>query len=166
MRLVSWLLIASLNSLCCRSEEPKVPPPEAEPGLEVVDPDWNPEPTAVESARPDPPKTRDAASTRDKPEFRDGMSVEEAIRAVPTHYDYIGIDQDALERPLKDPEAFKPCRGAETHRFAIRVAVWDGKAVGIDVEAPPALRQCITEQIKKMEWRDKVQSINTIRYSF
>lgn len=147
-------------------------PPEApdDDRLEEVDPDWD---TGVGTGRaedPDPETERNLSKKESKeherPQFRDGMSVDEAIAAVPRHYDFIGIDQEALAKPLQDPETFKPCNAGSQH-FTLRVAVWDGKAVGIDVDTKnEKLKECLVEQVKQIEWTDKEESINTVEYSF
>jgi len=103
------------------------------------------------------------------PEFKEGMSVDEAINAVPQGTARVTIEPDELAVPLKDPKVYEPCKPAASAHWTIRVAVWDGKAVGLDITTTPAnkrLSECIAEQIKKITWRDKVASLNTVEYAF
>jgi hypothetical protein len=47
----------------------------------------------------------------------------------------------------------------------MKIAVWDGKAVGIDVTTPSAkLADCIKGKIREVTWEKKVKSLNTIEY--
>ena len=100
-----------------------------------------------------------------EPKFTEGMSVAEARNAVPAGTDRVNIDDEVLGRPLRDPELYKPCKlGGQN--FKTTVAVWDGRAVGIDVEAKNAqLAECIKEQVRNLKWRDKAKSLNTVEYS-
>lgn len=103
-----------------------------------------------------------------EPEFKDGMSVDEAINAVPQGTDRMNIDPDALGRPLADANLYKPCKLAPSQHLKIRVAIWEGKAVGIDVVATPKNDKavsCVKDQIKTVTWKDKVKSLNTVDYA-
>jgi hypothetical protein len=104
-----------------------------------------------------------------EPEFREGMSVEEAINAVPQGTERENIDQETLARPLMDANLYAPCKPAANAHFKLKVAVWGGRAVGIDVEAKPKndkLASCVKEQVSQLEWRDKVKSLNTVEFSY
>jgi len=104
-----------------------------------------------------------------EPEFKEGMSVDEAINAVPQGTARVTIEPDELAVPLKDPKVYEPCKPAANAHWTIRVAVWDGKAVGLDITTQPPnkrLSECIAEQIRKITWRDKVASLNTVEYAF
>jgi hypothetical protein len=51
----------------------------------------------------------------------------------------------------------------------LKVAVWNGKAVGIDVTTTPKnqkLTDCLTAKIKEIDWPDKVKSLNTVEFQF
>ena len=152
-------------------EEPKIPEDTGE-DLEAVDPDWDPEPNRSPGASADPdveqdlPPAEAEKNEKKKPEFEDGMSVQQAIAAVPSYYEYIGIDQDVLAKPLSNPDTYKPCKLTPAHHFTVKVAIWDGKTVGLDIDAPPAIKDCIAQQIKAIQWPEPVESINTIDYSF
>ena len=160
------LMAGAIAAAACKSEEPKVPPPRADPSLEEVDPSWNPEPDKQQAnaTRAEQPRS-ESGDELAKPEFREGMSVDEAIKAVPSGYDYVGLDQEVLERPLRDPATYEPCKNFQNYRFKVRLAIWNGKVVGMDLTAPPAIKDCVAEQIWKIEYPDKVESINTIDYA-
>lgn len=102
-----------------------------------------------------------------EPKFTPGMSVDEAIAAVPKGWEYSGIEPDALGAPLSDMKLYEPCKLNPSQHFQLRVAIWDGKPVGIDVKsANKALANCIKEQVAQVTWRNKVKAINTVDYSY
>jgi hypothetical protein len=104
-----------------------------------------------------------------EPEFKDGMSVDDAINAVPQGTPRVNIDTDRLSEPLRKPELYEPCKLAAAQHFSVRVAVWNGKAVGIDIDTKPPnqrVAECIDKQIRETTWDDKVKSLNTVEYSF
>jgi hypothetical protein len=108
----------------------------------------------------------DSTAAPAEPEFKPGMSVNEAIDAVPPGVERANIEQDALARPLMDPKLYEPCKLGTSH-FKLKVAVWDGKAVGIDLTTTPKndkLTECLRNQIGQLEWQDKVKSLNTVEY--
>src|SRR5690606_1134880 len=104
-----------------------------------------------------------------EPHFTPGMSVVEATNAVPSTTQRLNIEQEALAEPLMDPKLYEPCALRGNQHFQLRVAVWDGKAVGLDVATKPAdpkLEACLKQQISSLEWKDKAKSINSVEYSF
>lgn len=103
------------------------------------------------------------------PQFTPGMSVVEATNAVPDSAQRLNIEQEALAAPLMDPGLYEPCALAGHHHFKVRVAVWDGRAVGLDVSTQPSdskLESCLRQQLSNVEWKDKAKSINTVEYSY
>jgi hypothetical protein len=79
------------------------------------------------------------------------------------------MDQDALAEPLKDMKVYEPCKPRPNDHAKIRVAVWAGKAVGVDIETTPKnekLADCINQQIRQLTWKDSVPSLNTIEFGF
>lgn len=103
-----------------------------------------------------------------EPVFKEGGSVDEAIQAVPQGAERVNLDQEALGKPLQDMELYEPCKPGSA-RFKVRVAVWDGRAVGLDVDTTPKnpkLTECIKERIRSVTWPDKVKSLNTVEYQF
>jgi hypothetical protein len=114
--------------------------------------------------------SKDAKETKDtkEPEFTENMSVDEAIRAVPPDVERRNIDQETLGKPLQDLSVYEPCKPGSA-RVKLRVAVWNGKAVGIDVSTTPKndkLAQCIKSRVAELTWDKKVKSLNTIEYQF
>jgi len=108
-------------------------------------------------------------AAEEKPSFTPGMTVEEAIGAVPSTAQRIHIEEEALAEPLKQPELYEPCKLKGHEHFTLRVAVWQGKAVGLDLETKPKnadLETCLRTQIERIEWKDKVESLNTVEYSY
>lgn len=100
-----------------------------------------------------------------EPQFPENATVSQAIAAVPQGTERLNIEPDVLGQPLQDPKVYEPCKVGTQH-FKIKVAVWEGKAVGIDVDVKnPKLADCIKQQIRGIEWQDKVKSLNTVEYA-
>lgn len=103
-----------------------------------------------------------------EPQFTDAMSVAEAQSQVPPDADRLNMEQEVLAKPLQDGELYAPCKLGGGH-FKANVAVWDGRVVGLDLETQPKnprLAKCLSDQIRKVKWRDKVKSLNTVEFSF
>jgi hypothetical protein len=101
-----------------------------------------------------------------EPEFTQGMSVDEATKAVPSGIERRNIDQETLGKPLQDMSVYEPCKPGSA-RVKLKVAVWDGRAVGIDVTTTPKnekLATCVKQRISELKWEKKVKSLNTIEY--
>lgn len=113
--------------------------------------------------------TTDKKPAAVEPSFKEGGSVEEAIAAVPQGTPRVNVEQESLAKPLMDENLYKPCKMSPNQRFKLRVAIWDGKAVGIDLTATPKNDKavaCIRQQVQGITWRDKVKSLNTVEYQF
>lgn len=113
--------------------------------------------------------TEKASSTKGAagadPEFPEHASVSQAIAAIPRGTERANIEPDKLSEPLQNAELYEPCKLGSQH-FKVKVAVWGGKAVGVDVvTSNKTLAECIDRQIRSVEWRDKVKSLNTVEYS-
>ncbi|HVR19373.1 MAG TPA: hypothetical protein VMS65_06750 [Polyangiaceae bacterium] len=146
------------------------PPPEAPPAI-VEDPSEAPSPdkdkALSDEAYDEAPKEKPGASVPD-PEFKENGSVDEAIKAVPQGTPRLNIETEALSKPLMDGKLYEPCKIGSGH-FKVRVAVWNGKAVGIDLTTTPnspKLAECIKGRIREVTWDDKVKSLNTVEYQF
>ena len=78
------------------------------------------------------------------------------------------IDQETLSKPIQDFAVYEPCKPGAA-KVKMNIAVWDGKAVGIDITTSPKnekLSGCIKDRIKGLTWQAKVKSLNTVEYSF
>lgn len=114
------------------------------------------------------PQSVDGKALGGDPEFTENMSVNDAIKAVPHDADRLEIEADRLAEPLAEEGLYEPCKLGDGH-FKARVAVWNGRAVGVDIETQPQnpqLARCLDEQIRKTKWADKVRSLNTVEYSY
>jgi hypothetical protein len=165
-------VLLSLVVACGGSEpEPGVPPPAPEGPEEAPDRSWDTGGPTQTSAEPDASedehKSEPEADERKAPEFTDGMSVNDAIAAVPSHYEYIGMEQEVLAKPLMNTDTYKGCNVNQSTHFSVRIAVWNGKVVGADVSAKgnKKLAACIDSAVRKIEYKEKVESINTVEYS-
>lgn len=104
-----------------------------------------------------------------KPEFTENMSVDEAIKAVPPETERYNLDQETIAEPLRDMKVYEPCKPKPNESVNIRVAIWEGRAVGVDVDTKPAnpkLAECIKGRIRELRWRDSVPSLETIEFGF
>jgi hypothetical protein len=104
-----------------------------------------------------------------EPQFTPGMSVNDAINAVPQGIPRVNIDPETLSGPLKDQSLYEPCKLAGSQHFTLKVAVWDGRTVGIDLKTQPnneTVAECIKQQVLQLEWPDRVKSLNTVEFSF
>ena len=145
------------------------PPPE-EPTNSVESPT---EPPPAEEPKPDAEAKEEEAAPKAKadipdPEFKEGGSVDDAIKAVPQGTPRLNIETEALSKPLMDMKLYEPCKLGSGH-FKVKVAVWNGKAVGIDLTTTPnnpKLADCIKGRIREVTWEDKVKSLNTVEYQF
>jgi hypothetical protein len=150
--------------------EANVPPPPEDEREEVPDQNWETggarTPAPADEAEVEPTESADEA--RKEPEFAPGMSVNDAIAAVPSHYEYVGIEQEVLAKPLVNVETYKECKVNQSQHFKVKIAVWDGRVVGADVDAKgnKKLAECIDSVVRKLEYKEKVQSINTVEFSF
>ena len=147
-------------------------PPEHPPATEPVQPtvEKAPPPPSAEAAADAPPKEepKPEKPAAPEPQFTDGMSVADAIKAVPQGAERANIDQETLSKPIQDFAIYEPCKPGTEH-IKMKIAVWDGKAVGLDVAATPKndkLVACIKERLKTLTWQAHVKSLNTVEYSF
>jgi hypothetical protein len=146
---------------CATNPEPEAPKPSAPPEA-VTQPAPGAEAAPAAEASAEPASEAPAA-----PAFTPGMSVLDAQNAVPAGSNRLEVEQEALSAPLLRPELYAPC-GVKGHQhFQIHVAVWQGRAVGLDIATTPAdakLTACLRDQLLAVEWPDKVASLNTVQY--
>lgn len=176
---MSGKIIASLGCVAllfvgaCGGSQP--PPESPEPALEEPKPE--PKPESSEEPKAEEPTGEEGKGKGDgegkapaaDPTFKEDSSVDEAIAAVPQGTPRVNVEQDRLAKPLMDENLYKPCKMAPNQHFKLKVAIWDGKAVGIDLTATPKNEKvvaCIKQQINGITWKDKVKSLNTVEYQF
>jgi hypothetical protein len=162
-QLAAFSVLGFFVLACGGSEQPAEspsPPAVTEPAPVAPAADPMPEAPKEEPKAEKPPVV--------EPQFTDGMSVAEAIKAVPVGAERANIDQETLSKPIQDFAVYEPCKPG-TAKVNMNIAVWDGKAVGIDVTTTPKnekLSGCIKDRIKGLTWQAKVKSLNTVQYSF
>lgn len=169
MRELAVISLVSLCLLSCAGSAPPADSPESEPPT-AVSPPAPEKPVVVAPVAAEPPK---AESPKEEvavaePQFREGMSVEEAIKTVPQGAERANIDSETLGKPLQEFSVYEPCKPG-TAKFKLRVAVWDGKVVGADVSTTPKnekLTACIKDRLKTLAWQAKVRSLNVVEYAF
>ncbi|HEX3597808.1 MAG TPA: hypothetical protein VHU80_22020, partial [Polyangiaceae bacterium] len=117
------------------------------------------------AASDDAPAKAESGSAGD-PTFPPGASVDQATAAVPKGAARSNLDADRLAEPLQQESVYEPCKVGTQH-FKVRVAVWAGQAVGVDVTTPnKKLAECVDKQIRALSWPDKIRSLNTVEFSF
>ncbi|HEY4103056.1 MAG TPA: hypothetical protein VGM44_04160 [Polyangiaceae bacterium] len=159
-----FVLIFALAA--CGGSTPPAENPTAETSNEVTPPP--PAPSTEDTAtKPDaestPPKKEDVP----EPNFTPDMTVEQAIKAIPQGTERVNVDQETLSKPLQDEGLYEPCKPGSTH-FTVKIAVWRGKAVAIDLNTTPKnpkLVECLKGRIRDLTWSVKVPSLNTVEYS-
>ena len=172
-KLAAFSVLGIVLQACCSCPQPADSPAEVEAAAvaEAPAPEVAPTPAPAPAAEvPEPPKEEPAPAkpAAPEPQFTDGMSVADAIKAVPQGAERANIDQETLSRPIQDFAVYEPCKpGSE--KVKMKIAVWNGKAVGLDVTATPKndkLVACVKERIKTLTWQAHVKSLNTVEYSF
>jgi hypothetical protein len=123
-------------------------------------------PTAsAKDAKPSETESKPASEVSADPAFPENASVAEAMALVPKGTQRSNIDPETLGTPLSSEALYEPCKVGAQH-FKLRVAVWNGHAVGVDVTTPnKALASCIDKRVRSIEWHDKVRSLNNVDYS-
>jgi len=119
-------------------------------------------PPASSGDKSDTPRAGDDVAS---PQFPEGATVAQAIGAVPKGTPRANIDEETLAQPLQQASLYEPCKVGTQH-FKLKVAIWNGEAVGVDVTTPnKALASCIEKQVRGASWPHKVRSLNTVEYS-
>jgi len=119
---------------------------------------------AAESDKPPEAKAAEVA----EPVFTENMSVAQAQAAIPQGTPRSNLEQEALAKPLQEPTAFEACKIGNAH-FQVKVAIWNGKAVGVDLTTKPKnpkLAECLTARIRELNWPDRVRSLNTVEFQY
>jgi hypothetical protein len=164
-------LMIALLVLSCGGGTAEQAPPETPGGAET-------EPAAVRRNEPAPAATAAPASTKADPAglptpntkvtFPPNASVDEAINAVPQGLPRVNINDNDLQKPLMEMPRYESCKVPRSTRVSIRVAVYDGAAVGADITSKPKnakIEQCVAGVVRTMSW-PKVPSLNTMTFNF
>jgi hypothetical protein len=174
--LVAFSFLGLFLQACCscpqsaEAPESVAPPPPVEVAAPV---DAKPAPEAEAAPAPAPkeepkPEPKPEKPPAVEPQFTEGMSVADAIKAVPVGSERANIDQETLSTPIKDFDVYEPCKPGAAH-IKMKIAVWDGKAVGLDVTSTPKndkLVACVKDRLRSLTWKAHVKSLNTVEYSF
>ena len=163
---VLGFVAAALVSACGPATPPAESPAESEPAPAASEP-LTPPPASTEGSDDAEPAPPPASSVPD-PQFGENATVNEAIKAVPQGVERRDIDPETLGKPLQDLALYESCKPGAA-KVKMRIAVWDGKAVGIDLTTTPnnpKLADCIKGKIREITWEKKVKSLNTIEYQF
>ena len=167
MRELAAFSFLGIFVLGCGGSEPPTQAPKAEaPPLAAIAP--APKSSADPEDVPPEEAPKPAKPAVPDPQFTDGMSVADAIKAVPQGAERANIDQETLSKPIQDFAVYEPCKPGAAH-VKIKIAVWDGKAVGLDVTSTPKndkLVACVKDRLKSLTWQAHVKSLNTVEYSF
>ncbi len=147
----------------------KLPPPEGFNDPDEMEPldevDYSEYDDVNQAGLEDGEEGEEDSAPKGAPVFEDGMSVDQAMEAA-RGTERLNIEQEALGAPLTRPELYEPCKLTAADHFDLRVAVWEGRAVGIDLDMTDGKKKaCLIEQIKQVRWKDKVKSLNTVEYS-
>ena len=81
----------------------------------------------------------------------------------------LSADPETLSIPLKDSALYAPCKISGSQHFTLNVAVWDGRAVGMDIKTQPnnpALEACLRQQVSQIRWKDRAKGINQVEYAY
>ncbi len=103
------------------------------------------------------------------PKFTDGMTVEQAIKAVPQGVERENLEEEVMNKPLLDPSIYAPCKLSPSQHFNLRFALWDGRVVGMDLTTTPKsakVESCVRDIVTRATWRQKVRSLNISTVTF
>ena len=154
-------------SAACGGSTPPPEDPSTASGPVVPEKSEVTPPSDEDAPKPDAEPKKAAKEEVAEPNFTPDMSVEDAIKAVPQSAERLNVDQETLSKPLEEQSLYEPCKPGSTH-FTLRVAVWRGKAVAIDLNTTPKnpkLAECLKGRIREITWPAKVPSLNTVEYS-
>jgi hypothetical protein len=152
------------------SAPPPPPPTQAassatpdEPAATPPAPESSPTPAASTAPEPAPP-----SSAPPKIDFPPHASVDEAMKAVPSGLPRLNMSTDTLQAPLLDLKRYDKCKVPRSTKVTMRVAVFDGAAVGVEVATKPKnvkMEGCLDGVVRGMSW-DKVPSLNEVNVTF
>lgn len=145
---------------------PSVPPPEEPTPSSVPSEPVASAPAAEDVETPEAPPASPPTSV--EPEFTPGMTVRQAIDAA-VHTERVEIEQEVLAEPIVKPELYEPCKLRGNQHFTLRVAIWDGRVVGMDLTTTPkspSAEECIRTQVQGVTWKKKAKALSTFEFNF
>jgi hypothetical protein len=148
----------------CGGSKPPAEDPTTAPTPEAT---AAPAPTEAPDPKPEAESAKPEKEDVVEPTFTPDMTVEDAIKAIPQSAERVNVDQETLSKPLQEESLYEPCKPGSAH-FTLKVAVWRGKAVAIDLTTTPKnpkLAECLKGRIRELTWSAKVPSLNTVEYS-
>ncbi len=95
-----------------------------------------------------------------EPEFTGSMSQNEALNAAQGASDE-HVPEDLFTGQL-NPEVFAECKVPGNVKVTLKLAVWDGRTVGVTVKVTPKnkkIETCLDSVARKIEWKEKAKSI-------
>lgn len=125
------------------------------------------EPASAATAAPKKAEPEGLPTPSAKVTFPPNASVDEAINAVPQGLPRVNINDNDMQRPLMEMPRYEPCKVPRSTKVNIRVAVYDGVAVGTDITSKPKnakIEQCVAGVVRSMSW-PKVPSLNTMTFN-
>ena len=159
-------LTAALSAAACGGSTPPAEEPIASKGPVIPEKLEVTPPSEEDAPKPDAESAKPKKEAAVEPTFTPDMSVEDAITAAGSA-ERLNVDQEELGKPLQDEALYAPCKPGAAH-FKLRVAVWRGKAVAIDLTTTPKnpkLEACLRDRLHELTWSAKVPSLNTVNYS-
>jgi hypothetical protein len=163
-------LVIALLVLSCGGTAAEQAPPETPEGVHAEsaavrrnDPVASPTPSASTQST-----SAGLPTPTTKVTFPPNASVDEAINAVPQGLPRVNINDDELQKPLMEIPRYERCKVPRSQRVSIRVAVYDGAAVGVDISSKPKsakVEECVAGVVRTMSW-PKVPSLNTMTFNF
>lgn len=159
----SYFAVVLLLAACGGSTPPAEAPSEPAQTNEVTPPPPPAESAEKPAAESAPPKKEEVP----EPAFTPDMSVDQAIKVIPPEAERVNIDQETMSKPLRDGEVFDKCKAGASH-FKVKIAVWRGKAVAMDLTTTPKnpkLAECVRGVINELTWTPKVPSLNSVEYA-
>ena len=109
-----------------------------------------------------------AGSPPPKIDFPPNANVEDAIKAVPQGLPRLNMADADLQKPLMELSRYERCKVPRSTKVTLRVAVFDGAAVGVDISSKPKspkIEECVAGVVRSMAW-EKVPSLNTMTFTF
>lgn len=150
---LSFLALLALTQPACEKAEPPAKAPEP---VHVFDP-TPPKPAVVD---PTPVKYRHTGASYD-----DALAVPEDLDAVQSAPE---LSNAELSEPLSNPTFLTSCGATDSMVVMIKVAIRNGKAMGVTVATRPAspeVAACVDKAVRQLSWPPSAKRFSlTTRY--